>query len=974
MKNFAVIPGVLAFVFSSLAHAAVVLSPTPFPEDEYQGELLEGNYDPAIPTPESILGFAVGQRTATPAQIVEAVLAWSASSERATAVEYARTHEDRPLYYVIISTPENLARVDEIKGDLARLADPSALSEAESNAIIARTPAIAWMAYSIHGNETSGADAALAAIYHLVASTGQDVQDLLEKEIILIDPLMNPDGRARFVRSLEQHRGVSPNVDNQSLLHSGFWPYGRTNHYFFDLNRDFFYRVHPETRGRVKAINQWRPQINIDGHEMGSLGTFLFAPAREPINRNVPPKMDKWYAIFSKQQSAAFDNHAWPYYTGEWYDNLYAGYSSYVQFRGSLSILYEQARTAEDGVRLAQGTVRTYRESVHHQLVSTLASLRTLAQYSKEMFRDYVEDRRFVTSSASPYADISYAVLPTANNSRLQAFVEQLQAQDIEVYRADQDITVRNARNMMGQSIDSAELPAGTLIIPNRQPEARLLAAILEFDAKIGDKTLAVERQELLRDGGSTMYDTTAWNLEMMYGLKALRIPDHIDSGVSLYQAAPAAAAVAGSATPIAWIVNGEDDASVGFAARVMEQGVQVRAIDKAIELGGQSFSRGSVMVSRNDNLKFQGDLPGLIEATARELKLTAIGIDEGLGAGNLPDIGGRHFVLLEQPQIAILSRGGISPYSFGAIWHSIDSNLGIRHSHLDQATFGSSDLRRYNVLVLPHRYEGESSTGELTVGELTVLKAWVEAGGTLIAIDGSVPALVEKGADMSKVRLISDAFEDLGKYDLSLQREWLAKSDRLEDPDQLRAHTVPREVSYPWGEKDQGADEKMLKKQDDWQALFMPRGSMLAGQVDQKHWLTFGSSGSLPILYGDNPVLMSDDASRAAVRMGVLEPASPSGWNSLLSIDSEKNWKLGWATIPAGQDILLRMSGLLWPEAAQRIANSAYLTREPKGHGQIILFAAQPVFRGATLGTNRLLLNAMVYGPGMGTDAVVAP
>jgi hypothetical protein len=184
----------------------------------------------------------------------------------------------------------------------------------------------------------------------------------------------------------------------------------------------------------------------------------------------------------------------------------------------------------------------------------------------------------------------------------------------------------------------------------------------------------------------------------------------------------------------------------------------------------------------------------------------------------------------------------------------------------------------------------------------------------------------------------------------------------------------VPREVSYPWSEGDKAADEKALKKQDDWQALFMPAGSMLAGQVDQQHWLTFGSNGTLPVLYGDNPVLMSDDGSRAAVRMGVLEPVSSSSWNSLFFGDDTDNWKLGWATIPAGQDIRLRMSGLLWPEAGQRIANSAYLTHESKGHGQIILFAAQPVFRGATLGTNRLLLNAMVYGPGIGTDAVVTP
>ena len=969
MKILPSVFAVFTILISSISQAAVVLSPTPFPDGEYQGELLDGSYDPAIPTPESILGFPVGQRSATPAQIVEAVTTWSGASERAIAVEYARSHEDRPLYYVLISSPENLARVDEIQADLERLAHPTGLSGSETDAIIERTPAVAWMAYSIHGNETSGSDSALAAIYHLVASTGQDVQDLLANQIVIIDPLMNPDGRARFVRSLEQHRGVSPNVDDQSLLHSGFWPYGRTNHYFFDLNRDFFYLVHPETRGRVKAINQWRPQLIIDGHEMGSQGTYLFSPAREPVNRNVPPQMKKWGEIFARDQSDAFDTHAWPYYSGEWNDNLYAGYSSYAEFRGALFILYEQARTAEDGVRLQQGTVRTYQESVHHQLVSTMANLTSLARNSKDMYRDNVADRRLVISSSSPYANISYAILPTANSSRLQAFIERLQAQDIKLYRTDQDLAISNATNMMGQLISSTVLPQGTLIIPNRQAEARLLAAILEFDATISDETLVAERQKLLRDGSSTMYDTTAWNLEMMYGLETLRIPRHIDTGISPYQAASAPPAVSGSATPIAWIADGADDASVGFAARLMEQGARVRAIDKAIELGGQSFSRGSVMVYINDNRNFQGDLPALVEATAGEMMLTAIGIDEGLGSGELPDIGGRHFVLLEQPRIAILSRDGISPYSFGAIWHSIDSHLGIRHSHLDQAGFSQSDLRRYNVLVLPHRYKGE-----LSADELSALRTWVEAGGTLVAIQGSVPALVSESAELSSVRLISDTFADPDKYDLSLRREWLARSDVLQDSEQLQAHVVAREVSYPWGEKDKDGNEKALKKKDDWQAVFMPQGAMLAGQVDQKHWLTFGATETLPVLYGDAPVLMSDDGSSAAVRMGVLEPVSSSGWSSLIFENDSENWKLGWATIPAGQDIQLRMSGLLWPEAGQRIANSAYLTRESRGHGQIILFAGQPVYRGATLGTNRLLLNALIYGPGMGTQTIVTP
>jgi hypothetical protein len=942
----------------SVAVAAAAPGPTPFPDIEYQKRLLEGPYDPAIPTPESLLGFPVGQRPATPAQIVAAIMAWSEASDRAVAVEYARSHENRPLYYVMISTPENLARADRVQADIRRLADPAGLSESDADAIIERLPGTAWMAYSIHGNEPSGADAALAAIYHLVASTGAEVQDLLDKTIVFIDPSQNPDGRARFVRSLEQHRGAAPNVDDQSLLHSEYWPFGRTNHYFFDLNRDFYFLVHPETRGRVQAINRWHPQIIIDGHEMGAQDTYLFSPAREPINRNIAPSLKDWGTRFASDQANAFDVHAWPYYTGEWNDNFYPGYSSYALFRGSLFILYEQAGIAEDGVRRPEGTVLTYREGVHHQLVSTMANLRSLAQHSRDMYRDFLADRRYVTSPDSPYANVSYVILPTANHTRWNAFVERMLSQDFEVYLADRDITVRNATDLQGRTRASALVPVGSLVIPNRQPEARLISAILEFDAFISDETLVMERQEILRTGRGTMYDTTAWNLEMMYGLDALRVPDHITSGVSAYRAPARTPALAGAGDPIAWIVDGAADAAVGFAARLMELGVEVRAIDKRTELDGRAFSRGSVMVSNNDNRKFTGDLAALIEATAGEMAVTAHGISAGLGAGELPDIGGRHFVLLERPQIAVLSRGGVSAYSFGAIWHSIDSHLGIRHSHLNQSLLGFNDLRRYNVLVLPHRW-----FADLSENELAAIGKWVEAGGTLVAIQGSVPALTEPEAGISSVRQIADTFADTAKYDVSLQREWLARQTSLDNAAAVRAHAVPAEVGYPFPSNANGPGEEALKKLDAWQSLFMPRGAVLAGYADQRHWLTFGTGEVLPVLYGSAPVLMSDDQSRAVVRMGVPRDAG----NGDVT-------QLGWATIPAGKEVLLRMSGLVWPEAAQRIANSAYLTREKKGHGQIILFAVQPAFRGSTLGTNRLLLNALVYGPGMGTDRVVEP
>lgn len=961
---------IVTSLYPSYSFAGIKMKPTPVVGLKYQKQLLPDDYDPAIPSPESLLGFPVGQRTATPAQIAQSVNSWAAASDKMQLVEYARTHEDRPLYYAIISTPENLANIESVKQDLAKLANPKDLTSGDAKQIIERLPAVSWMAYSIHGNESSGSDASLAAIYHLIASQGQDIKDLLSKSIVIIDPSQNPDGRARFTKMLEQSRGVAPNIDDQSTLHSGYWPWGRTNHYLFDLNRDFILGVHPETIGRVNAINQWHPQLVIDGHEMGSQGTFLFAPAREPINKNLSLASKKWGNVFANDQAASFDQQNWPYYTGEWFENLYPGYSSYSEFRGSIHILYEQARIHEDGVRQGNGRILSYQESVHHQLTSTITNLKTLAKHSKDIYQDYLTDRRKSISSSSDYANITYALPPTNNTKRWLGFIRLMKLQGFELYTTQKEISYPDATNQLGVKV-TANLPKGSLIIRNRQPEARLLAAILEFDVKLDDAVLVEERQNVLRDGSSIMYDTTAWNLSMMHGVEAFSIPQFVDSNIEPYQEIEAQKSIVKKENSIAYIADGANDASVGFAARLLEQQVKVRVLDEKAELDGHAFSRGSVVVNRYDNEFFSGDLDAIVEAAAEEVSVSAVAISAGLGADDLPDIGGSHFRLLQQPKIALLSRGGINFYDFGAIWHSIDSNLGIRHSHLSVDTISFNDLRRYNTLVIPSLF-----FGKLDKALLAMINKWVEAGGTLIAIDGAIPDLVNPEAKLSNVRMLSQTFKDIEKYDVALQREWLAKQKQYSVLEDIWGHNAADKITYPWTNGIDGSPEKVLKKQEEWLSKFAPSGAIVAARTDQKHWLTFGSPKNLPVLVSNNPILMSDEKSQAVVRLGVYQEMDKSVWQKIVASFKDKpvSRKIGWSSLPDEYELKLRMSGLLWPEASQRIANSAYLTREQKGNGQIILFASQPVFRGSTLATNRLLLNALVYGAGLGTNNVVNP
>ena len=936
----------LTFLIPLNIFASDLQIPTFNSDLEYPNPILDGNYIQTITKPDTILGFEVGTRVATPLQITNSLMKWADESNRLQIVEYARSHEDRPLFAVYISTPENLANLETIESNILLLSDSRKINDRQAKEIVDSLPAVAWMSYSIHGNETSGADAALASIYHLIASEDKDVLEMLDNMIVIIDPLMNPDGRDRFAKSLEQYRGTAPNVDDQSLLHSGDWPYGRTNHYFFDLNRDFYFLTQPETKGRVALINKWRPQLMIDGHEMGPQDTFLMGPPREPINKNIDLDIKKWGDVFAEDQAKAFDDRDWRYYTGEWFENLYPGYSNYSEYRGSVHILYEQSRMAEDGVRRPEGTVQTYKESVHHMYISTMANLKTLQLNSKEMYKDYWDGRKYNVSSQSEYANKYYVILPTDNLGRLNTFISKLEAQEIEIYTNTNPIKVSNIISQIGDTEEEYIIPEGSLIVPNRQPDAPLIAAILEFDAKINDSVLIEERQKILKNGSSVMYDATAWNLTMMYGLPAITINQPIREDLVYWENKNIIEILNNDA--IGWSVNGNDDRSVAFAARLMEQNINVRILDKETKFLDQVLTRGSIFVTKVDNPK-NDKLLSIINSTLLGLNISASSVLTGYGKGDLPDWGGEHFRLLTKPQIALLGQSNFNSYDVGSSWWTLDKNLGIRHSQINSSFITYADLRRYNTIIMP------DGNRVLSENEIEVLNDWIKQGGTLIAHDNSSSIIASKNG-LGSVTKIQDSLDKSIDFDIDLQREWLADKDNI-DFDQVNSNTLNYKTDYPWDMDKRTITDEELIRRDNWQSKFMPSGAFVVGRVDNTHWLSFGTPDVLPILYSKQPVLMTSNRAEAVVRIGSIEPNNGSEIK-----------QLNWSTIPADHDIKVRMSGLVWPEASEKIANSAYLTREQIGNGQLILFSGQPNFRGSTRGTSRLWLNAVVYGAGLGT------
>lgn len=978
---------------TTTATATGTLGPTDLPGLGYTNTFFPGTtYRREVPSLEALLGFPAAERASDSASIERCLRAWAgAAPDRTRLVEYARSHENRPLHYLVIASPATIARLEAIRHDLARLADPRKISEAEAARIIDQTPGVVWLGHTIHGDETEGSDAALVLVHHLLAAEDPAVTALLDRLIVIVDPLMNPDGRDRFLKMVAEHRGASPNVDDQSLLHSGYWPWGRGNHYLFDLNRDLIFAEHPETRGRMRAFADWNPVVFIDAHGMGAQDTHLFSPPREPINPNIPIHRRIWSELFAADQAAAFDQRGLVYYSGEWNEDWYPGYADgWACYRGAVGILYEQARIAADGVLRPEGRILSYRESVLHHVVGAMANLQTASAHVRKLLQGFHATRREAIDPAGRYARRTFAVPPSANRSRWNDFAELLRTQGFEVYTNAAELTVAQATDQLGRTSSDLRLPPGTLLIPNRQPLAHLLAALLEFDPRMPTQAVEEERRELLRSGTSRIYDITAWNLTMSYGLPALTLASDLPDGCHPYS--PSASAIPLTRprpTAIAWIFDGADDRSLAAAARLLEQGARVRIATKSFRLDSREYARGSILLTRLDHRTFVGDLPALLEATSRELGLELHSLASGLGPGELPDLGGATFARLEPPRIATLGRDDTSFTDYGSIWYTLDRRLGIRHSQLDGQR--GADLERYNVLVLPERSPTE--TGE----RLAELKTWVQSGGTLIAIGSSaLPFLAEKH-DFGRTRNLPEVLGRLPEFELTVLREWQSRFAPVPTEAHLWAFTPPHRIEYPWQISDgPHAEEKELKRRDAWQSLFMPEGSFFATRIDTNHWLTAGCPEPLPVLAGRIPILMAADGTEAPIRFGHWtaspgEPASPtraeastteraktpdgSGTtNTVPASDPKEPARLGWAAIPPNTQVHLRMSGLVWPEATHRFANAAWVTRESLGRGQVILFASPPTFRAGARGMTRVFLNAVVAGPGLGTRTAIRP
>ncbi|TAH39508.1 MAG: hypothetical protein EYC70_01615 [Planctomycetota bacterium] len=888
-------------------------------------------YDPTVATPDAMLGQMHGTRLSHHAEILACFRRWAETSPRIRVQAYARSFEGRELIRAVISAPENLERLAQLQADWARLADPDELSDADAQFLVRHTPASAWLGYSIHGDELSGSDAALALAYHLVAGTDRSVTDLLRSLVVVIDPVMNPDGRERIISQVEQSAGYTLNLDYDSM-HRGRWPWGRGNHYLFDMNRDWMCGVCPETRGRWQAVAEFHPQLFVDAHELMALDTYLFYPQAAPHNPYLPATLGQWHLQFAADQAAAFDQHGWSYYTREWADAWAPFYSdAWGSLNGAVGILYEQARTLGSPLRRESGRVLTYRESVHHHATSSLANLNTLQAHREEVLRDYLAARRANLDAAAPGNDRMFVLVPGRNPERERALLQLLLEQGVRVRSAAQEFSASAALSALARKEESHRFPAGSWLVPARQPQGPLVKAYLDFDTRLDAASLQRERERLERRSESSLYDLTSWSLAQAFDLDAWWCDAQNVPGDALTALPPAPGRVVsltGGAEAVAWIVDGAGDAAVAFAARSLERGLALHLGDEEFRSGGRAFARWSLVVRRGENGE---DVVRHVESAAQASGATAWAVATGRSPDDGPDLGGTHFQLLRRPRVALLCNSPIDPETFGHAWFLLDHEVGVPFSLLDVQSLGAYDLRRYNVLLIPSHWGG---LADALAAHREALVDWVRNGGTLIACGNAAADLATEDWGVSGTRLRAQVLDQLDAYLHAAEKEAQAQAVTV-DPDAVWDGAAPA----PAGEA--AENEPPAAEEEEWASRFLPRGALLRGLVNREEWITAGCGPELPVFVQADGVFLSRSPARTPVRLAAAEQ--------------------------------LRLSGLLWPEARARLARSAWLTVERVGRGQVILFASNPGYRMLFRAGARLLANAVVYGPGAGADQPVA-
>ena len=662
------------------------------------------NYDKTVPVPSAVLGFEVGALQASPEKVAEYYRSVAAVSGRVELIQYGWTHERRPLLLAIVSTPENLRNLDRIKAAHAALSDPAADASTDG-------PVFTWLGHSIHGNETSGMNASLLLLYHLAAAQTAFTQHLLENSIILIDPMINPDGIGRFTEWVNSHRSYVDNPDNQEREHIEAWPGGRSNHYWFDLNRDWINQTQPESASRAVVMLDWKPNVYTCAHEQGSDANYHFSPgAPSRVHPLIPDECQQLIGRLARDYYApAFDRQQMMYFSGEVFDDYYPGRGrEYMDFFGGIALLWEQPSSRGFLRNTANGPL-SFALSVHNQLTMELATIRGAVDMRKDLL-DY--QKRYFRETSKEGS--GYYVFGSADDlASTRRFAELIAGNGVEIYHLDKRLTAGGA----------TFVPDSAFVVPVRQATHRMVEALFEI-------------RESYRD--SIAYDITGWTMPMAFNLPYAKVASA--SAGRRFDKTEAIPAGTVARAPYAYVFEWTGFYAPRALYRLLAAGVYAKVAQSPFEAQGRTFDRGTIVVpvGRVYQKVDEDSIHALMQQLAQADFLEVYALESGYTAGH--NIGSSEFAPVRMPRAAVIGGAGASSVPVGDLWHLLDCQYGMPLSILPSESLGSADLARYNVLFVTGAH------GDLGGPVSDKIKAWVAAGGTLVTLEQGIRFLNRLG------------------------------------------------------------------------------------------------------------------------------------------------------------------------------------------------------------------------------------
>ena len=656
------------------------------------------SYNPNIPTPASVLGFVPGEWHVSHDKLSEYMRTLAKASDRITIENRGTTFEGRPLLLLTITSPSNQNRIDELQRQHMQLVQSS-----DSSLNTSSMPIVVYQGLSIHGNESSGANAGLLAAYYLAAAQGPKVDELLQNTIILLDPIMNPDGLQRFAYWANTNKSININPDPQDREYSEIWPGGRTNHYWFDMNRDWLPVQLPESRARIKTFHQWYPNILTDHHEMGSNATFFFQPGIPSRTHPLTPKLNQELTKrIGNYHADAFNKIGSLYYTEESFDDFYYGKgSTFPDINGGIGILFEQASSRGHAQETVNGILE-FPFTIRNQFTAIRSTLEA-AQAMRVELLNYQRD--FFKNARGQAGKGAYAFGNEKDAATAYHLAEILKRHKIEVHEIASDFTSNGKQFKKGFGY----------IVPKNQRQSRLIEAMFERRTSFQD---------------SLFYDVSAWTFPLSFNLDFSENASLSNTGNAISELSFRKTS-APRVSNYAYLMEWHEYYTPKALNQILNSGLRAKVAMKQFSINGKQYDYGTILIPvQNQEMDVQ-ELQAFLKKVTAEAHLDIIAVNTGLTEGI--DLGSNQFRALKPAKVGLLVGQGVNPYDAGEIWHLFDTRYNMRITKLDVKNINRADLSRYTDIIIPGQF------GRLDKAIADKLKTWTRNGGTLIGFRNTV-------------------------------------------------------------------------------------------------------------------------------------------------------------------------------------------------------------------------------------------